>query len=303
MWNVDFVLTNVRGAPSCTVEGAGPRSPTAGGIPTTYSIVVDDLNLDAFPDSELIPSEHTIRSPPPTRALLGTGVPSESSSRFRKLSGTVLAATYGFPSLRTMSETARNTIGWGKVPTTTELRFGRASGSHRKFPVPSQSPSSQFSTLPFGTCFDIDFVPFGEHDIQLCGSGLLCKEHRTAFLKTYLLWDKSTDFWASIRDLAKWVTRTLGTKLLYLMADSDPIWTVTAAGSRSLDTQEARRLKQETGIEFRRKPANSHSLDIENSVGRVRATMNTFVQHMHMNGPRVASFAFVHSATVLNHLS
>ena len=69
------------------------------------------------------------------------------------------------------------------------------------------------------------------------------------------------------------------------------------------DTVDARLLREETGIEFRRKPANTHALDAENSVQAVRAASNVMVQYMHMNGSKVGSFALIHSCLVLNHLS
>ena len=74
-------------------------------------------------------------------------------------------------------------------------------------------------------------------------------------------------------------------------------------GGQSFDTVDAKLLREETGIEFRRKPANTHSLDAENSVQAVRAAANIMIQYMHMNGSKVGSFALVHACLVLNHLS
>ena len=73
--------------------------------------------------------------------------------------------------------------------------------------------------------------------------------------------------------------------------------------AQSFDTVDAKLLREETGIEFRRKPANTHALDAENSVQAVRAASNVMVQYMHMNGSMVGSFAFLHSCLVLNNLS
>ena len=70
-------------------------------------------------------------------------------------------------------------------------------------------------------------------------------------------------------------------------------------GAQSFDTVDARLLRNETGIEFRRKPANTHALDAENSVQAVRAASNVMVQYMHMNGSKVGSFALVHACLVL----
>ena len=77
----------------------------------------------------------------------------------------------------------------------------------------------------------------------------------------------------------------------------------------SFDTDEAKLLKEETGIEFRRKPRATHALGAESSVGSVRATSNTIVKCktivkcILMNGKKDGSYAFMHSCTVLSHLS
>ena len=47
-------------------------------------------------------------------------------------------------------------------------------------------------------------------------------------------------------------------------------------GARSFDTVDAKLLLEETGIEFRRKPANTHALDAENSVQAVRAAATSW---------------------------
>uniref|UniRef100_A0A7S2DLP2 Uncharacterized protein n=1 Tax=Octactis speculum TaxID=3111310 RepID=A0A7S2DLP2_9STRA len=164
-----------------------------------------------------------------------------------------------------MDATAKHVIERGNLPRNTELRFARAGGQHRRLPVPAFASASQFSNLPIGMCFGADFIPFGDEDIQGYKDSILFKEHKTAFLKTYLPWEKSRDFWAAVQDLATWVSRHLKSELAYLMVDSDPVWTNVTPSAKSLDTVEAKRLKEHTGIEFRRKLANSHVLDAKNS--------------------------------------
>ena len=123
-----------------------------------------------------------------------------------------------------------------------------------------------------------------------------------AYLVPYLL-PNAAEFWVVVRKLAAWVKRVLSTELMYLFVDSDPRWTNTQRGATSFDTVDAKLLREETGIEFRRKPRNTHSLDAENSAQAVRAASNVMVQYMHMNGSMVGSFAFLNSCLVLNNLS
>ena len=52
-----------------------------------YSIVIDDLNLDAFPDSDLIAVEHTAPQTPVGHSAIGTELATRKPSRFKKLSG------------------------------------------------------------------------------------------------------------------------------------------------------------------------------------------------------------------------
>ena len=301
MWHVDLLLD-----PDVTGSRKHNASWLPGGMQSgaeVYSIVIDDLNLDAFPDSDLIPLAHTAPSAPAGHAVIGTELAARTTSRFKKLSGRTLAATYAFPSRKTMSATAKSAIGWGELPSETSLRFGQAAGVHRRLKVSKKLPSDrQTSLVPVGVCFDLDIVPLSPEDIQGCSCAALFKEHRSAYLKPYLL-PAAADFWVAVRELSAWVKRVLRVELKYLFVDSDPRWTNVHRGAHSFDTVDARLLLEETGIEFRRKPANTHALDAENSVQAVRAAANVMVQYMHMNGPKVISFALVHACLVLNHLS
>ena len=109
MWEIDLLLDPDRG------EG---RNHVASWLPSgmseraeTYSIVIDDLNLDAFPDSDLISMEHTAPTSAIGHAVIGTELATHTPSRFKRLSGRTLAATYAFPSRQTMDATARRAIG------------------------------------------------------------------------------------------------------------------------------------------------------------------------------------------------
>ena len=73
-------------------------------------MVIDDLDLDAFPDPDLISVKHTASRTPVGHAVIGTELATPAQSRFKKLSGKTLAATYGFPSRRTMVATSRSAI-------------------------------------------------------------------------------------------------------------------------------------------------------------------------------------------------
>ena len=301
MWHVDLLLD-----PDSTGSRVHAASWLPGGAQSdaeVYSVVIDDLNLDAFPDSDLIPLAHTAPPVPAGHSVIGTELAARAPSRFKKLSGRTLAAAYAFPSRQTMVATAKSAIGWGDLPSETSLRFGQAAGIHRRLKVPHQLPSDrQTNLVPVGVCFDLDIVPISPDDIQGCSCAALFKEHRSAYLKPYLL-PTAADFWVAVRELASWVKRVLRVELMYLFVDSDPRWTNVHRGAQSFDTADARLLREETGIEFRRKPANTHALDAENSVRAVRAAANTMVQYMHMNGSKVGSFALVHACLVLNHLS
>ena len=202
-----------------------------------------------------------------------------------------------------MDATARGAIGWGELPSGMSLRFGQAAGAHRRLKVPHLLPTDRQTTfVPVGTCFDLGIVPMGSGDVQGCSCAALFKENRPAYLVPYLL-PNAAEFWVVVRKLAAWVKRVLGTELMYLFVDSDPRWTNTQRGATSFATVDAKLLREDTGIEFRRKPRNTRSLDAENSVQAVRSASNVIVQYMHMNGPLVGSFAFLNSCLVLNNLS
>ena len=157
-------------------------------------------------------------------------------------------------------------------------RQGQAAGGYRRLKVPHLLPKDRQTTfVPVGTCFDLDIVPMGSGDIQGCSCAALFKEHRSAYLVPYLL-PNAAEFWVVVRKLAVWVKRVLSTELMYLAVDSDPRWTNTQRGATSFDTVDAKLLREETGIEFRRKPRNTHSLEAENSVQAVRAASNVMVQ-------------------------
>ena len=232
MWHVDLLLdpdrTGSRNNAASWLPGG--MKPEAG----VYSIVIDDLNLDAFPDSDLIPLAHTAPSTPVGHSVIGTELATRTPSRFKKLSGRTLAATYAFPSRQTMVTTARSAIGWGDLPSTMSLRFGQAAGVHHRLKVPTQMPvDRQTNFVPVGVCFDLDIVPLSPDDIQGCSCAALFKEHRSAYLKSYLL-PTAASFWVVVRELAAWVKRVLRVELMYLFVDSDPRWTMSTGGcSRS----------------------------------------------------------------------
>ena len=159
MWHVDLLLDpNRRGQRHTAKWLPGDQGDHA----ELYSVVIDDLDLGAFPDSNLIPVEHTV-----CHAVIGTELAAPAQSRYKKLSGKTLAATYGFPSRRTMVATSRSAIGWGDIPSDVSLRFGQAASRHRRLKVPKLLPSDRQSCLsPIGMCFDLDIVPLGAKDIQ-----------------------------------------------------------------------------------------------------------------------------------------
>ena len=132
-----------------------------------------------------------------------------------------------------MVATARSAIGWGDLPSQTSLRFGQAAGVHRRLKVPSRLPSDrQTNFVPVGVCFDLDIVPISPDDIQGCSCAALFKEHRSTYLKPYLL-PTAADFWVAVRELASWVKRVLRVELMYLFVDSDPRWTNVHRGTQS----------------------------------------------------------------------
>ena len=180
MWRVDMLLNPDRGKGRNHVASWLP-----GGMDEraeTYSIVIDDLNLDAFPNSDLISVEHTAPEAPIGRAVIGTELATRAPSRFKKLSGRTLAATYAFPSRQTMVATARSAIGWGELPSGMSLRFGQTAGVHHRLKVPRLLPRDrQTNLVPMGVCFDLDIVPMGLDDIQGCSCAALFKEHRSAY--------------------------------------------------------------------------------------------------------------------------
>ena len=220
MWHVDLLLDP---------GSSGSRDHAAAWLPggmqpdaEVYSIVIDDLNLDAFPDSDLIPLAHTAPPTPVGHSVIGTELAARTPSRYKKLSGRTLAATYAFPSRQTMVATARSAIGWGDLPSQTSLRFGQAAGVHRRLKVPTRLPSDrQTNFVPVGVCFDLDLVPLSANDIQGCSCAALFKEHRSAYLVPYLL-PTADDFWVVVRKLAAWVKRVLRAELMYLFVHSDP---------------------------------------------------------------------------------
>ena len=228
MWHVDLLLDP---------DSTGSRNHAATWLPggmqpdaEVYSIVIDDLNLDAFPDSDLIPLAHSSPPTPVGHSVIGTELATRTPSRFKKLSGRTLAATYAFPSQQTMVATARSAIGWGDLPSKMSLRFGQAAGVHHRLKVPKQLPvDRQTNLVPVDVCFDLDIVPLSPDDIQGCSCAALFKEHRSAYLKPYLL-STAADFWVAVRSLAAWVERVLRVKLMYLFADSDPRWTTGGSG-------------------------------------------------------------------------
>ena len=141
MWHVDLLLD-----PDSTGSRVHAASWLPGGTQSdaeVYSVVIDDLNLDAFPDSDLIPLAHTAPPVPAGHSVIGTELAARAPSRFKKLSGRTLAATYAFPSRQTMVATAKSAIGWGDLPSETSLRFGQAAGIHRRLKVPARLPSDR----------------------------------------------------------------------------------------------------------------------------------------------------------------
>ena len=113
MWEIDLLLDPDR---SKGRKHVASWLPSVSEPAETYSIAIDDLNLDAFPDSDLISMEHTAPTGTVGHAVVGTELATRAPSRFKKLSGRTLAAAYAFPSRRTMDATARGAIGWGKLP-------------------------------------------------------------------------------------------------------------------------------------------------------------------------------------------
>ena len=81
MWHIDLLLDP---------DSTGSRDHAAAWLPggmqpdaEVYSIVIDDLNLDAFPDSDLIPLAHTAPPAPVGHSVIGTELAARTPSRFK----------------------------------------------------------------------------------------------------------------------------------------------------------------------------------------------------------------------------
>ena len=73
--------------------------PADGNTPASvYSVVIDHLNVDVFPESDMISVEHTTARIPEGQAVIGTEIVAPAPTRYKTSSGMALAATYCFPS-------------------------------------------------------------------------------------------------------------------------------------------------------------------------------------------------------------
>ena len=92
-------------------------------------------------------------------------------------------------------------------------------------------------------------------------------------------------------------------KLRILFADYGSQWTNThVEGNGNPGSAAAKRLYDEHGVRIHRSAPGAHLLDVENSIGRIRAVSNMMLIYMHV-AAKMVSWALVHACTVLNILS
>ena len=224
------------------------------------------------------------------------------SNRYPLLHGKNLIASRGFPSHEAAVLTKKNSVGYGSLPKSADSIAERLTGMLQQSRKPRIGVDHERLSLPPGDVWLHDFIPHPKDDLKNFVASACFKERRTGYLKIYKLKNLSADFWIAVRDVNNWCKRTVGVNMRFIIGDSDPVWTNVQQPGGDPDSAEAKRLKQEEGIEFRRTPGGRHNSDMEVSIKRIRAVANMMLQYMRMS-TKVLSYAIKYAEPILNCMS